>query len=116
MVSFARRLRKTATIAEDRLWERLRRSQPQAQNSSVKFRSTDTSWISIAMPPGSRSTPGCDPGNGKQHGWQDAYDEKRTKALEAAGAHVMRFGNHEVLDDLDEVLRRIGAELRLPFG
>ena len=43
------------------------------------------------------------------------YDEERTKALEAAGVHVLRFGNREVLDELDEVLTRIGAELRLPF-
>ena len=51
--------------------------------------------------------------DGKQHGWQDAYDEARTKTLEAAGVHVMRFDNREVLDDLDEVLRRIGEALRL---
>ena len=53
--------------------------------------------------------------DGKQHGWQNPYDEERTKVLEAAGVHVMRFGNQEVLDDLEDVLRRIAAELRLPF-
>ena len=53
--------------------------------------------------------------DGKQHGWQNPYDEERTKVLEAADVHVMRFGNQEVLDDLEDVLRRIAAELRLPF-
>jgi len=28
----------------------------------------------------------------------------------------MRFSNDEIRDDLDDVLRRIGAELRLPFA
>ena len=68
---------------------------------------------------GASLPPECDPtairGDGKQHGWQAEYDDERTKALKAAGVHVMRFDNQEVLDDLDDVLKRIAAELRLPF-
>jgi len=43
------------------------------------------------------------------------YDDERSKVLEAAGAHVLRFTNEEVIDDLDRVLQRIVAELKLPF-
>jgi len=32
------------------------------------------------------------------------------------GFSVLRFANQNVRDDIDSVLRRIGAELRLPFG
>jgi len=53
--------------------------------------------------------------DGKQHGWFADYDVERTKALEAVGVRVVRFANEDVRGDLDGVLRRIWAELRLPF-
>ncbi|MBV9286827.1 MAG: DUF559 domain-containing protein [Hyphomicrobiales bacterium] len=48
-----------------------------------------------------------------RHGWCAEYDAERTQALEDAGIHT-RFTNHEIRDDLDGVLERIGAGLRLP--
>lgn len=53
--------------------------------------------------------------DGKQHNWFADYDEGRTKVLEAAGVQVVRFSNEEVRGDIDSVLQRIGAALRLPF-
>ncbi len=53
--------------------------------------------------------------DGKQHEWFADYDTGRTEILESIGVRVLRFTNAEVCDDLDAVLARIGAELRLPF-
>ena len=43
-------------------------------------------------------------------------DSGRAQVLEAYGARVIRFTNAEVCEELDLVLARIEAELRLPFG
>jgi very-short-patch-repair endonuclease len=53
--------------------------------------------------------------DGKQHEWFADYDSGRTEILERLGIRVIRFTNNEVCDDLDAVLARIRAELRLPF-
>jgi very-short-patch-repair endonuclease len=53
--------------------------------------------------------------DGKQHEWFADYDAGRTEILERLGMRVIRFANEEVCDDLDTVLARIRAELRLPF-
>ena len=53
--------------------------------------------------------------DGKQHEWFSDYDAGRTEILERLGLHIVRFTNAEVSDDLDSVLARIRAELRLPF-
>ena len=47
-------------------------------------------------------------------GLQD-YDAGRTKVLESRGVSVIRFANVEVENDVDSVLARIRAALRLPF-
>ncbi len=43
------------------------------------------------------------------------YDDGRTHTLESAGFNVLRFTNEDLRNDLEDVLRRIRAELRLPF-
>ena len=53
--------------------------------------------------------------DGKQHEWISDYDARRTAVLERMGVHVLRFTNEEVCNDLDLVLTRIHAELRIPF-
>jgi very-short-patch-repair endonuclease len=107
---FARRLHKVATRAEDRLRERLRGSRLKA----AKFKRQGSNRpLCRRLLLSRRKAGGRDR---RKAAWlEDAYDEARTKTLEAAGVHVMRFDNREVLDDLDDVLRRIGEELRLPF-
>ena len=53
--------------------------------------------------------------DGKQHDWFSDYDAGRTRVLQSRGFSVVRFANAEVESDIDSVLARIRAELRLPF-
>lgn len=96
--------------AEDLLWERLRGSRLRA--AKFKRQVPIDRYVADFYCHDAKLVVEID---GKQHGWHDPYDEARTKVLEAAGVHVMRFDNREVPHDLDKVLRRIGKELRLPF-
>ncbi len=114
--AFARNLRKQKTRAEDILWDRLRGS----RFRGAKFR---------RQVPFDRFVVDCychaaklavDPrtairGDGKQHEWFADYDAGRTEVLERLGVRVIRFTNAEVCDELDWVLGRSYAELRLPF-
>ena len=43
---------------------------------------------------------------------QMEYDEERTKRIEASGVRIIRFTNHEVLTNLEEVLVKIRASLK----
>ncbi len=45
--------------------------------------------------------------DGSQHIEQQEYDVARTKYLEAQGYKVIRFWNHQVMNDIDGVLRAI---------
>jgi very-short-patch-repair endonuclease len=54
-------------------------------------------------------------GDDQQHEWFSDCDAGRTEILERFGLRAVRLTNKEVSDDLDFVLARIRAELRLPF-
>ena len=54
-----------------------------------------------------------DGGGHNDHG-QKAYDEERTKFLEDAGIRVLRFWNHDVLNNLEAVLEQLHDELFTP--
>jgi very-short-patch-repair endonuclease len=45
--------------------------------------------------------------DGGQHTQQAHYDATRTRELEKSGFHVLRFWNHEVLEDIEAVLSAI---------
>jgi len=45
--------------------------------------------------------------DGGQHGEQAGYDENRTRKLQAAGFHVLRFWNNEVLKEIESVKEKI---------
>jgi very-short-patch-repair endonuclease len=45
--------------------------------------------------------------DGGQHLEQVPYDWERTRMLEATGCRVLRFWNHEVLSQLEDVLEAI---------
>jgi very-short-patch-repair endonuclease len=45
--------------------------------------------------------------DGGQHCSQAEYDEGRTKRLQSAGYHVLRFWNNEVLEELEAVKEKI---------
>ncbi len=49
--------------------------------------------------------------DGGQHADQIEYDEQRTTRLEAAGYSVMRFWNHEILTETQQVLEQIHKAL-----
>jgi BirA family biotin operon repressor/biotin-[acetyl-CoA-carboxylase] ligase len=53
--------------------------------------------------------------DGGQHSDSES-DADRTKAIEARGYRVIRFWNHDVLDNIDGVLAQIAGELRLAGG
>jgi very-short-patch-repair endonuclease len=108
---FARRLRKASTKFEDILWQQLRGLR--FHRAKFKRQVPVDHYVVDFYCHAARLVVEVD---GAQHGWYSEYDEERTKALEGAGLHVIRFTNDENRDDLDGVLRRIGAELRLPFA
>ncbi|RDI41697.1 endonuclease domain-containing protein [Aquicella lusitana] len=45
--------------------------------------------------------------DGGQHSEQEKYDRKRTNLLEEEGFHVLRFWNHEVMRNREDVLETI---------
>ncbi len=49
--------------------------------------------------------------DGGQHAEQQSYDEQRTAHLESLGYRVLRFWNHEILNELESVLDQIASEL-----
>jgi very-short-patch-repair endonuclease len=107
---FARALRKQPTKAEDMLWQRLRGS----RFHGAKFRRQVPfdRYVADFYCHAAKLVIELD---GKQHEWFADYDAGRTAVIESYGVRVLRFTNAEVCDDLDAVLSRIQAELRLPF-
>ena len=106
---FARLLRKQPTKAEEILWRCLRGSRQGAKfRRQVQFDRYVVDFYCHA----SKLVVELD---GKQHDWYSDYDAGRTEVLERMGVRVLRLTNEEVYDDLDSILARIRAELRLPF-
>ncbi|HEV7268805.1 MAG TPA: endonuclease domain-containing protein [Falsiroseomonas sp.] len=99
----ARRLRRDATPAEQRLWQALR-----ANALGVPFRRQHPIPPHIAdfAAPGPQLVIEVD---GGQHG--GAADEDRDAAMRAAGWRVLRLWNNEVLANLEGVLHRITEAL-----
>jgi very-short-patch-repair endonuclease len=98
------------TRAEDILWAQLRGS----RFEGAKFRRQVPidRYVFDFYSPHAKLVVELD---GKQHEWFADYDAGRTKILGRLGVRVIRFTNEEVSDDLDAVLARIRAELRVPF-
>jgi very-short-patch-repair endonuclease len=104
----ARHLRASATEAEQKLWSRLRkrqlygfqfRRQYPIGSYFVDFVCLEASLI-IEV-------------DGSQHAKQEAQDESRSAFLRTYGCRVLRFWNFEVISDVDSVVERIAAVLRL---
>lgn len=105
----ARQLRKNSTEAERVLWRHLRlrqlegykfrRQQPVGQYI-VDFVCFETRLV-IEL-------------DGGQHGEQVAYDAERSAWLQAQGFRVLRFWNHEVLQDIEAVKRVIWEAVTPP--
>ncbi len=107
---FARALRKQATRVEELLWAQLRGS----RFEGAKFRRQVPfdRYVADFYCHAAKLVIELD---GAHHEWFADYDASRSAVIENFGVRVLRFANVEVCDDLDSVLARIRAELRLPF-
>jgi len=110
-IEFARSLRRQSTRAEEILWERLRGSRFHGAKfkRQVPFDRYVVDFYCHAAKLAVEI-------HGKQHDWFAEYDRGRSEVLQRLGVQVFRFSNEEVCGDLDSVLERIRAALRLPFA
>jgi len=102
----AREMRKKPTIAEDRLWQRLRKK----KRSGFKFRRqyAIASFIVGFYCAAARLVIEVD---GPPHTQQDEYDKLRDAYLQHLGLHVLHFSNDAVMRDVDGVLQTIREAL-----
>ena len=107
LTGVARKLRAEMTDAERRLWSHLRASQLCGAKFTRQFpignHVVDFACRSL------RLTIECD---GGQHS-NSLPDEARTREIEAHGYRVIRFWNHDILQNTDCVLQVIAQEIAL---
>src|SRR4030095_16373718 len=94
-------LRRESTLAEQKLWARIRNDQ-----LGVTFRRQHAigNYIPDFCSPKAKLIIELD---GSQHLDQQEYDEERTKYFESRGYKVIRFWNNDVMKDIDSVIRAI---------
>jgi very-short-patch-repair endonuclease len=111
-VQAARDLRQHMTDAEQLLWQCLRGN----QLDGFRFRKQHPieRFVLDFYCPSVRGAIAID---GAQHTTSPgrANDEERTRGLNALGIRVLRFWNHEVLQDPQGVLQRVWEAVHLPF-
>ncbi len=111
LLQAARDLRQHMTDAEQCLWQCLRGK----QLDGFRFRKQHpiAHFVLDFYCPAVRLAIEID---GGQHNTSPGHasDEERTRYLKACGIRVLRFWNHEVLQDLPGVLERIWEVLHLP--
>lgn len=95
----ARQLRRRMTDAEQYLWQHLR----DRRLNGYKFRRQQPIGNYIADFVCIRPKLIIE-ADGSQHDEQRAYDETRSESLRALGFHVLRFWNHDILQQTDAVL------------
>ena len=102
-------LRHELTPAERKLWARLRGDQ-----LGVNFRRQHAigKYIADFCSVQAKLIIELD---GSQHAEQAEYDAERTRYLEEQGYRVIRFWNHEVMNDIENVLLAIGYALEAPL-
>ena len=95
----AKELHRNPTLAEARLWSHLRAH----RMGDVHFRNQHAigPYIVDFCAPRKRIIIELD---GSQHLEQVEYDAARTEFLESKGYRILRFWNHEVLNDIETVL------------
>jgi len=104
----ARKLRRTSTDAEKRLWSHLRNRQLEGAKFTRQF-PVGGYIVDFAC----RAAHLIIELDGGQH--SPARDAERTAVVERFGYRVVRFWNNEVLQNLDAVLEAIRRELLLGF-
>jgi very-short-patch-repair endonuclease len=105
----ARQLRRDQTDAEQTLWARLR----DRQLCGAKFRRQHPvgPFVADFCCPQRKLVVELD---GGQHAEEVAADHKRSRFLEEQGYRVLRFWNHDVLQNTEAVLERIAEVLSDP--
>ena len=98
----AKQLHRNMTPAEVKLWARLRAHRLEG----VHFRNQHAigNYVVDFCAPRKKLIIELD---GSQHVEQVEYDAERTKYLELKGYKVIRFWNHDVMKDIDGVIRAI---------
>ena len=98
-------LRKESTLAERKLWSRIRNNQ-----LGVTFRRQHAvgNYIPDFCSPRAKLIIELD---GSQHLEQAAYDEERTKYLESIGYKVIRFWNNDVMNKIEAVILAITSAI-----
>ena len=110
-VKHARGLRQAQTDAEQKLWHCLRNR----QFMGLKFRRQAPIGLFIAdfVCAEAKLVIELD---GSQHGEQKPYDVERTRCLRAAGFHVLRFWNNDLLSNTASVLESIREAVTISRG
>jgi very-short-patch-repair endonuclease len=98
---YAIELRNDSTVAERKLWARLRNDQ-----LGVTFRRQHAigKYIPDFCSPKAKLIIELD---GSQHLEQEEYDDERTKYLESQGYKVIRFWNNQIMNEIDNVILAI---------
>ena len=102
----AKELHRNMTPAEIKLWARLRAH----QLNDIHFRNQHAigNYVVDFCAPRKNLIIELD---GSQHVHQQEYDRRRTEYLESRGYQVIRFWNHQVMNDIKGVLLAITHEL-----
>lgn len=111
LTPIARRLRRDRTIAEDRLWKYLRNRQ--MDGAKFRFQSPVGPYVADFLCVEAKLIVELD---GGQHGVEIEKDAARTKWIETAGYHVIRFWNNDVLANTEGVLEAIRLAVRNARG
>ena len=108
LLRIAGELRKNMTVAEQMLWQKLRNRQVSGYRFRRQHPVRDVvvdffcyqAMLVVEI-------------DGKMHdtSYQEERDIERTKILKMLGLRELRFRNEEVINDLENVIRRIEAEL-----
>lgn len=104
-VNRARQLRRDSTDAEKRIWRALRSSLPEfkwRRQMPVGPYFADFACLAEKL---------IIELDGGQHAQAIAYDASRTRYLEAQGYRVIRFGNNDVLGNVEGVIQAVTNEL-----
>jgi len=102
----AKQLHRNLTPAEEILWSHIRGHRMQG----VHFRNQHAigNYVVDFCAPRKKLIIELD---GSQHMDQEQYDQERTAFLESKGYRVLRFWNHQVMNDLESVLHAINQAL-----
>ena len=104
----ARALRKQATEAEQKLWQKLRRKQFRGLRFRRQYPLGPYFADFVCLP--ARLIVEVD-GSGHAESDQAAYDERRGQWLINENFRVLRFWNSDIFESLESVVERIDAEI-----